>query len=105
MWHRVRLNGGSLEAALEQDEFLKKISSWILQRAFKLATSGLALKQSQAEIFTHWEGDDKVWHLNDTALTVYHNVGGTRSVEATAESVPPAKWQALLLSVSVFDPA
>jgi hypothetical protein len=105
MWHRVRFDGGSLEAALEQNEFLRKISSSIMNRAVGLANTGMSLKQSQAEILSHWEGDDKVWHLNDVALSVYHAVGGTRSVEATVSEVPPAKLQALLLSTIVFDPA
>ncbi len=91
MWHRIRLDGGSLEAASEQHELLKKISHWILQRAMAVANTGVPMKKSEAEIFSHWDGDDKVWHLNDTALTVYHAIGGIRPIEATVESVPPAK--------------
>jgi hypothetical protein len=102
MWHRIRMSGGGLPAASEQDEYLRKMSAWVLDRAVGLSRQGVPLKKNQAEVYTKWDGDDRVWHLNDTALQAYQVVGGTRKVEGTAENVPPAEWQALLFSTAVF---
>jgi hypothetical protein len=102
MWHRIRMAGGGLEAGSEQDEYLRKMSAWVLDRAVQLSRQGVPLKKNHAEVYTKWDGDDRVWHLNDTGLQVYQAVGGTRKVEGTAENVPPAEWQALLFSTAVF---
>jgi len=103
MRHRIRFTGGALEAASEQDEFLRKMSSWAMNHAVELSRIGAPLKQERAEIYSHWESDDKVWHLNDAALKLYRAAGGTRDTEASVQSVPSARLQALLLSTSVFE--
>jgi len=105
MWHRIRLTGGPRQAGSEQDRVLRKIHSWAaLNGAVELSKFGRPLRHEDAEIYSYWDGDDKVWHLNDVALKVYRAVGGTRNVEAAVASVPSTPGQVLLLSTKIFSP-
>lgn len=63
---------------------------------------GIRLRTERAEIYSDWDGDDKVWHLNDAALDVYREVGGGRDIEAVVDTLPPGRMQSLLLSAEVF---
>ena len=101
-WHRIRLGGSAFEAAAEQDNFLRRMNDWAVRRAFESSKLGIRLRTERAEIYSDWDGDDKVWHLNDTALDVYREVGGSRDVEEVVERVPPGRMQCLLLSTEVF---
>jgi len=78
------------------------MNDWAVRRAFESSKLGIRLRTERAEIYSDWDGDDKVWHLNDTALDVYREVGGSRDVEEVVERVPPGRMQCLLLSTEVF---
>ena len=105
MWHRIRLTGGALQAGSEQDRVLRKIHSWVtLNGAVELSKFGRPLTHEDAEIYSYWDGDDKVWHLNGAALKVYRAVGGARDVEAAVASAPSAPGRVLLLSTKIFSP-
>jgi len=87
-WHRIRLGSGAFESASEQQYFVNLISDWIEKRSAALSQLGVSLRTEQAEIYSEWDGDEKVWHLNDVALNVYREVGGGREVEDVVDRLP-----------------
>ena len=100
-WHRIRLGGGTFESAAEQQYFVSRISDWIEKRSAALSQLGVSVRTEQAEIHSEWDGDEKVWHLNDVALNVYREVGGSREVEDVVDQLPPGRLQGLLLKSAV----
>jgi hypothetical protein len=66
-WHRIRLGGGAFESASEQQYFVNRISDWIEKRSAALSQLGVSLRTEQAEIYSEWDGDEKVWLADATS--------------------------------------
>jgi hypothetical protein len=40
---------------------VNRISDWIEKRSAALSQLGVSLRTEQAEIYSEWDGDEKVW--------------------------------------------
>jgi hypothetical protein len=44
--------------------------AWVVNGAFESSKLEIRLRRERAEIYSDWDGDDKVWHLDNAALSV-----------------------------------
>ncbi len=113
MWHRITLEGTTLESALEQARMMDKMAKAIMKQnlscyrmAQALMPSRLRWKRVPVHVRSH---DDRrgriVWHMNDGALDVYLSVGGQREIEYSLPYVPESQLGGHLIHHKMYVPA
>jgi hypothetical protein len=111
MWHRIRLRGPLLDAAVEQLRILNILGQVLLERnmAVAMRVGGLraaghpvTMTDREVQVYSHRERDDIVLHANDVALEALHRAGEVPPVESVVSELPEARLLALLIQNRLF---